>query len=64
MNGYTLIWVTDLGYAGMDHGKVYETVAAAQLDADNDVKWTKRGREYVSTRSQYGDIFHVKPVGR
>jgi len=60
---YSLIWVTDLGYAGMEE-KSYATVDEAKAAATDGVKWEKRGREWKSTRSQYGDIFFVKPVGR
>lgn len=59
---FILIWVTDLGYAGMDHGKTYPTVEAAQADATPGVKWTRRGCEWESTRSQYGDCFYIKSV--
>jgi hypothetical protein len=60
--GYSLIWVTDLGYAGMDHGRSYPTAEAAMADATPGVTWTREGRAWVSTRSRFGDIFHVRPV--
>jgi hypothetical protein len=58
---FSLIWVTDLGYAGMEDQK-FATADAAKAAATNGVTWTRRGQEWQSTRSQYGDIFFVKPV--
>ena len=60
---FSLIWVTDLGYAGMEDQE-FATVDAAKSAATNGVIWERIGREWRSSRSQYGDIFYVKPVGR
>jgi hypothetical protein len=60
---YRLIWVTDIGFAGMDD-REYPTAKEAMEAVAHEVIWKQRGREWQSNRSQYGDIFYVKPVGR
>lgn len=60
--GYALIWVSDIGYAGTEQDRYYVTAEAAMADATDGVTWERRGNEWRSSRSTYGDIFFVTPA--